>query len=177
MILSADNMIEDFRLRIFVTLASERSFTKAAAVLGVSQPAVSQNISELEKQCGVKLFDRQRGEVVLTTAGEVFLEKATEILSKYHDLSQMFMRFPDTVVKVTASDEVFNYLTVNLLSTFLQVHPEVRFEHAFISDVADLKVSLLPSKENKGTLALSYHPSATFANTRLFRVLSEIISQ
>ena len=170
-------MLEDFRLRIFVTLASERSFTKAAAVLGVSQPAVSQNISELEKQFGVKLFDRQRGEVVLTPAGDVFLEKATEILSKYHDLSQMFMRFPDTIVKVTASDEVFNYLTVNLLGTFLQVHPEVRFEHAFISDVADLKVSLLPSKENKGTLALSYHPSATFANTRLFRVLSEIISQ
>ena len=88
----------------------------------------------------------------------------------------MFMSFPDTVVTVTASEEVFNYLTVNLLGTFLQVHPEVRFEHAFISDVADLKVSLLPSKENKGTLALSYHPSATFANTRLFRVLSEIIS-
>ena len=169
-------MIEDFRLRIFVTLASERSFTKTAAVLGVSQPAVSQNISELEKQFGVKLFDRQRGEVVLTPAGDVFLEKATEILSKYHDLSQMFMRFPDSVVRVAASDEVFNYLTNDLLGSFLQIHPEVRFEHAFIADVADLKVSLIPSKDNRGTLALSYHPSATFSNTRLFRVLSEIIS-
>ena len=159
-----------------MTLASERSFTKTAAVLGVSQPAVSQNISELEKQFGVKLFDRQRGEVVLTPAGEVFLEKATEILSKYYDLSQMFMRFPDTVVRVAASDEVFNYLTNDLLGSFLQIHPEVRFEHAFIADVADLKVSLIPSKDNRGTLALSYHPSATFSNTRLFRVLSEIIS-
>ena len=130
-------MIEDFRLRIFVTLASERSFTKTAAVLGVSQPAVSQNISELEKQFGVKLFDRQRGEVVLTPAGEVFFEKATEILSKYHDLSQMFMRFPDSVVRVAASDEVFNYLTNDLLGSFLQIHPEVRFEHAFIADVAE----------------------------------------
>ena len=172
---SADNMIEDFRLRIFVTLASERSFTKAASVLGVSQPAVSQNISELEKQFGVKLFDRQRGEVVLTPSGEVFLEKAKEILSKYYDLSQMFMRFPDAVVRVAASDEVFNYLTVSVLGQFLQVHPEVRFEHAFITDAADLKVSLIPSKDNKGTLALSYHPSASFANTRLFRVLSEVI--
>ena len=159
-----------------MTLASERSFTKAAAVLGVSQPAVSQNISELEKQFGVKLFDRLRGEVALTPAGEVFLEKATEIISKYYDLSQLFMRFPDTVVRVAASDEVFNYLTNDLLGSFLQVHPEVRFEHAFIADNADLKVSLVPSKENRGTLALSYHPSATFANTRLFRVLSEIIS-
>ena len=168
-------MIEDFRLKIFVTLASERSFTKAAAVLGVSQPAVSQNISELEKQFGVKLFDRLRGEVVLTPAGEIFLEKATEILSKYHDLSQIFMRCPDTVLKVAASDEVFNYLTTDILGSFLQLHPEVRFEHAFIADIADLKVSLLPSKENRGTLALNYTPSVTFASTRLFRILSEII--
>ena len=169
-------MIEDFRLRIFVTLASEKSFTKAASVLGVSQPAVSQNISELEKQCRAKLFDRLRGEVVLTPAGEVFLDKANEILSKYHDLSQMFMRFPDTIVRVAASDEVFNYLTVNILGSFLQVHPEVQFELAFIDDNADLKVSLAPSNENRGMLALSYHPSTSFASTRLFRVLSEIIS-
>lgn len=175
MIQSVNDMIEDFRLRIFVTLASEKSFTKAAAVLGVSQPAVSQNISELEKQFGVKLFDRQRGEVVLTPAGEVFQVKAKEILSQYADLSQMFMRFPDTIVKVAASDEVFNYLTNDILGSFLQVHPEVRFEHAFVTDAADLKVSLSPSKENRGTLALSYHPSAMFANTRLFRVLAGII--
>jgi DNA-binding transcriptional LysR family regulator len=168
-------MIEDFRLRVFVTLASEKSFTKAASVLGVSQPAVSQNISELEKQCGVKLFDRLRAEVVLTTAGEIFHDKANEILMKYHDLSQMFMRFPDTIVRVAASDEVFNYLTVNLLGSFLQVHPEVRFELAFIPDNADLKVSLVPIKENRGTLALSYRPSASFASTRLYKVLSEII--
>lgn len=165
-------MIEDFRLRIFVTLASEKSFTKAASVLGVSQPAVSQNISELEKQCGQKLFDRLRGEIVLTPAGEVFLDKAQEILSKYSDLSQMFMRFPDTVVRVAASDEVFNYLTVNLLGRFIQVHPEIRFEHAFISENADLKVSLIPTYENRGTLALSYHPSASFVASRLWKVLS-----
>lgn len=175
MIQSVNDMIEDFRLRIFVTLASEKSFTKAAAVLGVSQPAVSQNISELEKQFGVKLFDRQRGEVVLTPAGEVFQDKAKEILSQYADLSQMFMRFPDTIVKVAASDEVFNYLTNDILGSFLQVHPEVRFELSFIPDNADLKVSLMPTKENRGTLALSYHPSAMFANTRLFRVLAGII--
>ena len=165
-------MIEDFRLRVFVTLASEKSFTKAASVLRVSQPAVSQNISELEKQFGVKLFYRLRGEVALTPAGEVFLDKAQEILSKYSDLSQMFMRFPDVVVRVAASDEVFNYLTSNLLARFLQVHPEVRFELAFIPDNADLTVSLVPAKENRGTLALSYRPSASFVASRLWKVLS-----
>ena len=170
-------MLEDFRLRVFVTLVAEKSFTKAAAVLCVSQPAVSQNISELEKQFGIKLFERLRGEVVLTPAGEIFLDRANEILAKYADLEQLFMRFPDTVVKVSASDEVYNHLTENILKLFLQAHPEVRFELAFIDDNADLKVILTPSQENRGTLALSYRPSASFASTRLYRVLSEIIQQ
>ena len=170
-------MLEDFRLKVFVTLARERSFTKAAEVLKVSQPAVSQNISDLEKHFGVTFFNRLRGEVVLTPAGEMFLEQANEILSRYSALPQLFQRFPDTTVKVSASDEVFDYLTRDLLDVFLQVHPEVKFELAFIDDNADLKVSLIPSKENRGTLALSYHPSASFASTRLYRVLSEIIQQ
>jgi DNA-binding transcriptional LysR family regulator len=79
------------------------------------------------------------------------------------------------VVKVAASDEVFNYLTTDILGSFLQLHPEVRLEHAFIPDNADLTVSLVPAKENRGTFALSYHPSASFASTRLYKVLSEII--
>ena len=170
-------MIEDFRLKVFVTLAEENSFTRAAVALGVSQPAVSQNIQELEKQFGVRFFDRLRGEVVLTPAGEVFLEHAKDILSRYSDLSQILMPFSETVVTVSAPAEVFNYLTDTVLCRFLQVHPELHFEHVFIADDADLKVSLIPSDANRGMLALSYHPSASFASTRLYRVLSEIIQQ
>ena len=50
-------MFEDFRLNVFVAVAREGSFTKAAAALGVSQPAVSQNVADLEKSLGVKLFE------------------------------------------------------------------------------------------------------------------------
>ena len=42
-------MLEDFRLKVFLTVESEGSFTKAARNLGISQPAVSQNIAELER--------------------------------------------------------------------------------------------------------------------------------
>ena len=58
-------MLEDSRLRVFMAVADEGSFTKAAARLGVTQPAVSQNIADLEKVTGQKLFERMRGEVVL----------------------------------------------------------------------------------------------------------------
>ena len=168
-------MLEDFRLKVFITLSQERSFTRAAEQLCISQPAVSQNISELEKQFGLKFFDRLRGEVVLTPAGEAFKEYAEHILSKYAEASQLFTRFPDTIVRVSASDEVFGYLTEDLLGRFLAIHPEVRFEPAFLDDEADLKVTLIPVKEKRGMLALSYHPSSDLASTRLYRVLSELL--
>ena len=112
-------MLEDFRLKVFVTLSVEKNFTRAAEVLHISQPAVSQNISELEKQLGIKLFDRLRGEVVLTPAGEIFLQHANDIISKYEEISEVYMRFPDSRVRVAASDDIYNYLTEDILKNFL----------------------------------------------------------
>ena len=76
-------MLDDFRLRVFMMVAAEGSFTRAAQHLGVSQPAVSQNIAELEKQVGAVLFDRKRGEVTLTPEGYVFKDYAAKILHWY----------------------------------------------------------------------------------------------
>lgn len=53
-------MIEDFRIKVFLTVVSEGGFKKAADVLGISQSAVSQRIADLEKDLGVKLFTRNR---------------------------------------------------------------------------------------------------------------------
>ena len=71
-------MLEDFRLKVFMAVKSEQSFTKAARSLGISQPAVSQNIAELEKELGVALFSRSRGEVTLTPAGISFTSSRVE---------------------------------------------------------------------------------------------------
>lgn len=69
-------MFEDFRLKVFITVAKTGSFTKASKHLGISQPAVSQNISALEKETGATLISRNRGEATLTSQGVVFLEYA-----------------------------------------------------------------------------------------------------
>ena len=74
-------MLQDFRLKVFMEVARQKSFTKAAAALGVTQPAISQNIAELEKGLGVRLFDRLKGETVLTPEGEVFSSYAERLLS------------------------------------------------------------------------------------------------
>lgn len=76
-------MFEDFRLRVFLEVASRKSFTAAARALGISQPAVSQHISEMERILGVRLFDRTRTEVRLTEEGKRMKGYASQILYWY----------------------------------------------------------------------------------------------
>ena len=167
-------MLEDFKLKVFIAVAEYRSFTKAAAELGISQPAVSQHISELEKSFGIKLFERMRGETVLTKAGMMLLGYAQDIIARYNTVHQLFTRFPDREVKVAASDEIFGYLTTVLLGDFLSIHPEINFRHTFM-DEPDLRVVLAPSGYEKRMMELSYHPSSSFASTRLWSVLSKLL--
>ena len=83
-------MLQDFRLKVFMTVVQEKNFTAAARELGISQPAVSQNISELEKSSGCPLFIRGRGEVTITPEGETFRVFADRIIKGYEDLNTVF---------------------------------------------------------------------------------------
>lgn len=69
------------QLRYMVCVAEERRFTRAAARLHVAQPSVSSAISSLEQELGAQLFHRERNEVTLTGAGEVFLPWARQVLA------------------------------------------------------------------------------------------------
>jgi DNA-binding transcriptional LysR family regulator len=68
------------QVEIFQTVATEGSISRAAEMLYLSQPAVSQHIRSLEKDMGVKLLVRGRRGVTLTPAGEVFLKYAQQLL-------------------------------------------------------------------------------------------------
>lgn len=83
-------MLEDQRLKVFEAVARERSFTQAARKLGLTQSAVSQCIADLEKKAGVRLFERQRGAVTLTSPGETFRLFSNRILKNYEDLNVVF---------------------------------------------------------------------------------------
>ena len=73
-----------------MAVCEEGSFTKAAKRLGISQPAVSQNISEIEKGVGARLFDRNRNALAITEEGKLFKEFAGQILYWYKIASESF---------------------------------------------------------------------------------------
>ena len=111
-------MLEDFRLKVFMAVAQERSFTRASNLLGISQPAVSQNVAELEKGLGVRLFERMKGDTVMTPEGEVFMTYAKKLLEEAAAAENMLGRLQPSVVRISASEELYNYFIETHLEGF-----------------------------------------------------------
>lgn len=141
-------MLDDFRLRVFMMAAAENSFTRAAQHLGVSQPAVSQNIAELEKQVGAVLFDRKRGEVTLTAEGYVFKEYAAKILHWYDATDAIFgsagKMTVNRPVRIATTSFVSTHYLPELLrdllaltatSFIIDTYPEEAFPESMDADV------------------------------------------
>ena len=162
-----------------MAVAKEGSFTKAAAELKISQPAVSQHISELERTTGVKLFERLHGEIRLTEPGRIFQIHARRILDAYFSASALFSPFEPAVIRVKASGEVYLYI-YKALELFSQMHPEVQFMRSDDED-AELSFSLLPAPDHKymsmhipneiSQMRLCAAPAGSFSETELCRNL------
>lgn len=73
-------------LRYFVEVVRQRSFTRAAELLHISQPSISKMVKNLEAELGVNLLDRSARTVTLTDAGEVVYARARQVVSSLDDL-------------------------------------------------------------------------------------------
>lgn len=84
-------------LVVYVTVVEQRNFSRAAELLHLSQPGVSLQIRNLEKELGVKLMNRSPKWVKLTEAGELFYKRAKEMLNLYESVKLDLARLHDTV--------------------------------------------------------------------------------
>lgn len=87
-------MVDVGMLKVFAVVADLRSFSKAATLLSVTQSAVSQTIAQLERQYGIRLFDRiPPRQIKLTPQGEVLLAYSRSLLAGNERLDFVFSHF------------------------------------------------------------------------------------
>lgn len=125
----ADEIYRD--IVAFITVAHARSFTRAAAELGVSQSALSHTIRQLEARLGLRLLTRTTRSVSPTQAGERLLERVAPrfavIADELASLRELGSKIAGTV-RVTASDFAFNAFVWPRLSGELRKYPDLKLE-------------------------------------------------
>ncbi|MCX5069999.1 LysR family transcriptional regulator [Micromonospora lupini] len=116
------------QLRYFVAVAEVRHFTQAADIVGITQPSLSKQIHALETDLGAPLFERIRGNIALTAAGEVLLPLATRILA---DVETATREVHELVglrrgrVRLGATPSLATSLAPPVLRRFRDAHPTV----------------------------------------------------
>ena len=115
--------MDEFRLRVFVTAARTLSFSKCAAALNITQPAVSRHIGELEARYGMPLFSRGASGVTLTKAGELLLSHAERLLSAYQKMDydmDLLSQTSQGRLSIGASTTIAMYLLPPVLAAFME---------------------------------------------------------
>ncbi|RAY74204.1 LysR family transcriptional regulator [Enterobacter hormaechei] len=118
------------QLRVFVTVAQARSFSRAGEIIGLSQSAVSHSVKELETQTGVKLLDRTTREVVLTEAGQQLATRLERLLdelnSTLRDVGRLGQQLSGTV-RVAASQTISAHLIPQCIAESNHRYPDIDF--------------------------------------------------
>jgi DNA-binding transcriptional LysR family regulator len=129
-------------LRSALALAEHRNFARAASVLRLSQPSLSRSIQRLEQLAGVQIFERGRRGVEVTSAGEIFLKHAQEVMAHSSDLSRE-MELLKGLARRELQIGVGTYAGVGYvdqaIARIVRQHPEVRLRVA-----SDNWASVLP---------------------------------
>lgn len=118
------------QLEVLVTVASERSFSRAAEVLGRSQPAISQAIARLEQGLGETLFDRSSKDGTLTPAGELLHEHAIQILNTRREAETSLRELRSLQhgkLAISANEHTVFYLLPRI-AEFSAKHPNIKVE-------------------------------------------------
>jgi DNA-binding transcriptional LysR family regulator len=118
------------QLEVLVAVANERSFSRAAEVLERTQPAVSQAVRRLENEIGEKLFDRSSKDGTLTSAGEILLGYAKQMLNLRETAQTAIKDLRDLhqgKVVLSANEHTVFFL-LPLIREFRRLHPQIKVE-------------------------------------------------
>ncbi len=129
-------------LRSFLSVAETGAITEAAERIGITQPALSRRLQQLEEHLGVKLLVRGRKGVVLTEIGRLVQSEAQGIVAHYERMREMVtshQRLEGGTVRIGGGATAVSYMVPEAIAAFQAAHPQVRFQmrEAGSSEIAD----------------------------------------
>ncbi|WP_144460713.1 LysR family transcriptional regulator [Siminovitchia fortis] len=116
---------------LFYTVGKNKSFSKAAKVLYMSQPAISQSIAQLEKELDTRLFNRLSKGVTLTDEGNLLFEYVSSALQFIQAGEEKLLEFKNLMIgefKIGVSDTISRYFLLPYLETFHNRYPNLKFK-------------------------------------------------
>src|SRR4051794_4619081 len=122
--------MELYSLQVFLTVATEKSFSRAAEKLFRTQPAVSLAVQRLEQELGEKLIDRSGKDLILTDAGRNVLEYARRFQSLQSELSSCLAELRDNSagrLTIGANESTALYLLQHI-ENYRQLYPKVKVQ-------------------------------------------------
>lgn len=118
-------------LQIFVLVASEMNFTRAANALGISKTAASRAIASLESRLGTRLFERTTRRLTLTEAGETYFTYSKRALEEAEDGEAAVSKLteqPRGTLRIAMPVTLAQHSVAPKLAQFLRTYPELRLE-------------------------------------------------
>lgn len=138
----------DYRDTVFLAVAENLSFSKAAAELFISQPAVTNHIKELESKLNCTLFERKGNKIYLTKAGELTYRYLKIIKQQYEELEFDLGILNDTfkgILRIGASSTISQYLIPKIIAAFHKRYPKIEL-HLFSGNSFEMEQKLLESE-------------------------------
>jgi DNA-binding transcriptional LysR family regulator len=119
----------DYRDSVFMSVAENLSFSKAANNLNISQPAVTRHIKELEERYKTNLLERKGNKIYLTEAGEKVYNAFKEIAQQYRNLDFEIGQLHSSIsgeFKIGASSTISQYVIPKVIASFHKRYPKIQ---------------------------------------------------
>jgi DNA-binding transcriptional LysR family regulator len=162
--------MELIQLRSFAMIARERSVTRAAARLGLTQPALSLQLKALEAELGEALFARQRRQMQLTQAGEIFYRHVQTVLATLEEARAEVAGLQQLLrghLALATSDTNSAYVLPAVLQQFRAQYPQVRIDirnrmssqvlQLVVDHEVDFGMATLPLSHRRVTTETLFH--------------------
>ena len=120
--------MEERQFEYLLTIASEKNISKAARKLFISQPSLSKFLINLENEVGMPLFNRNRNELEITKAGEIYVNYAERFLKMREDLKEDLAALDKTkkeTISLGITPWISSYIAFQVMTGFRRLHPQI----------------------------------------------------